>query len=406
MKTDANRNTLKLNQAVILAGGRGERLRPFTDSKPKPMFEFHSKPFLEYIIEMLRDQGITNILLLLGYLPEVITNYFGDGSKWNVKIQYSITSIENDTGRRIKLAENLIEPTFLLLYCDNYWPMHIDRMWTQFNSVDVTALVTVYENKDNYTKNNLKVNDKGYVEIYDKSRTAPGLQGVDIGFLILKKEVLKLLPSENVSFEKTVYPLLVKSKKLQAYSTSHRYYSVSTHERLKLTDDFLLRKPTIFLDRDGVLNKKAPKANYVTSWDKWEWIEGVKEAVSLLKKAGYRIILITNQAGIGRGVMKESDLFKIHEQMKIELNECGGGSIDKIYYCPHGWDEGCECRKPKPGMLFQAQRDFNLDLSRIYFIGDDERDEQTGYAAGCKTLLVNSKLTLLKVVKEVILGKI
>ncbi len=159
--------------------------------------------------------------------------------------------------------------------------------------------------------------------------------------------------------------------------------------------------PTIILDRDGVLNKR-PKSRYVRTWDDWEWIPGAKEAIKMLKNAGYRIILVTNQSGISRKTMTELDLHIIHEKMQKELSR-KGNCIDKIYYCPHGPDDNCECRKPKPGMLLQAQRDFNLDLSKTYFIGDDERDMQAGNAAGCKTLLVNSGSSLLKLIKEKVL---
>ncbi|MHC4687292.1 MAG: HAD-IIIA family hydrolase [Planctomycetota bacterium] len=376
----------KPKQAVILAGGKGTRLLPITNNKPKPMIEFHGKVFLEYLIEMLREQGFKRILLLLGYLPELIQDYFGDGSKWDIEIKYSVTDVENNTGRRIKLAENLIDSVFLLMYCDNYWPVQIDKMWRQFVSANVSALVTVYLNKDHYTKDNLRVDEHGYVEIYDKSRTAPKLQGVDIGFLILRKDVLGLLPEQgNASFEEAVYHELIKNKQLKAYLTEHRYYSVGSHDRLNLTNEFLLRKPTVILDRDGVLNKNPPKAQYVCRWDDWEWI------------------VVTNQAGIARGFMTESDLEIIHEKMQKELFQCGG-SVDRIYYCPHGWNDNCECRKPKPGMFFQAQRDFNLDLSLTFFVGDDERDRQVGDAAECKTLLVDSESSLLKVVKEKILS--
>jgi len=97
--------------------------------------------------------------------------------------------------------------------------------------------------------------------------------------------------------------------------------------------------------------------------------------------------------------MSHSDLADLHSRMKNELEECGG-NIDGIYYCPHGWEDNCVCRKPKSGMLFQAQRDFHLDLSRIYFVGDDERDEMAGKAAGMKTVLINSDYSLLDFVKD------
>ena len=389
----------RLTQAVILAGGLGTRLKPITDTIPKPMISFHGKPFLEYLIKMLVDQGIQEIILLLGYLSCKVVDYFGDGSKWNVRIIYSVTPVEDDTGFRISKAKEFIDDEFLLLYCDNYWPMKLDAMYTLFSKAGVDALITIYTNKDGYTRSNCIIDDNGFIATYDKSRTMPGLQGVDIGFFLLKKSVLNLLPAGNVNFEREVIPKLVSKRNIIAYKTDHRYYSVGSHERLKLTESFFERRPTIILDRDGVLNKKAPKAQYITKWDEWEWIPGSKEAIRILKNNGYFIMIVSNQAGISRGLMTHNALDDIHLKMQDELATIGA-SIDKIYYCPHGWDDNCECRKPKSGMLFQAQRDFHLDLSRVYFVGDDERDETAGKAAGMKTFLVNEHFTLLDFVTE------
>jgi len=398
-------NQQRPTQAVILAGGLGTRLRPITDTIPKPMIEFHGKPFLEYLIEMLVEQGFEKVVLLLGYLHHKVTRYFKDGKKWDIEIKYSITDVEDDTGLRLQKAKHLFDPLFLLMYCDNYWPMDFPKLWKKFHVFDVPALVTVYMNRDGYTKSNIRLDDNGFIEVYDKTRTAENLLGVDIGFFILKKEVVDLIPDGNNNFERTVMPQLVEKRKLITYQTEHRYYSVGSFERLKLTNIFLSRKPTIILDRDGVINKKAPKTQYITKWAEWEWLPGSKEALCNLKKAGYQIIIVSNQAGIARNLMTHEDLRKIHNMMQLELKACGG-SIDKIYYCPHGWDDNCDCRKPKPGMLFQAQRDFHLDLSKIYFIGDDERDKMAGDAAGMKTLLVNEDYTLFDFVQNKLLVKV
>jgi len=389
-------------QAVILAGGRGRRLLPLTNTVPKPMIKFHGKPFLEYIINNLREQGISKILLLVGYLPEIIKNYFGNGDRFGVHIDYSITDENNDTGRRIKLAESQIDEYFMLLYCDNYWPLRFEDMLEHYKRINVEGQITVYSNKDGYTKNNVRV-ESGYVVQYDKSRTMPALGGVDIGYAFFNKTVLRYLPYDNILFETTVYPKLVENRQLAAYTTDHRYYSVSSFERLGLTEAFLRYEPSIILDRDGVLNRKAPRADYVKNWDEFQWLPGAKEALALLKQYNYHIIIVTNQAGINRGIMTETDLTDIHEKMKKEATEAGG-DIDAIYYCPHGWDENCDCRKPKPGMFFRAQKDFNLDLTRTIFIGDDERDKIAGRAAGCPTILVNDNYPLLSVVKEKIIN--
>lgn len=388
-------------QAVILAGGRGTRLRPLTDTRPKPMIEIQGRPFLEHLVELLRKQGFERILVLLGYLPQVVQDYFGDGSKWGVRIEYSVSAVENETGRRIKLAEPYLDPCFLLMYCDNYWPMQFDKMWQRFVEANVPAMITVYSNKDGYTKNSVRVDPNGYVAVYDKSCASPNLQGVEISYAIMAKSVVEELPDANVLFEVATYPKLAERRQLLAHVTHHRYYSIGSHRRLPLTEEFFARRPTVILDRDGVLNKKPPRAQYVRTWDEFEWLPGAKEALRLFNSADYRVIVVSNQAGIGRKAMKESHLNEIHERMKQETADAGG-RIDAVYYCPHDWDEGCECRKPKPGMLFEAQRDHSLDLTRTYFIGDDERDAQAADAAGCPWALVSEDKPLLEVARTIL----
>lgn len=391
----------KINQAVILAGGYGTRLKPFTDTNPKPMFPIENKPFLEYIIEQIKSFEIDNILILLGYKPEKIMSYFQDGFKWNINITYSITPVEYETGLRIKEAKDLMENKFLLLYCDNYCPVDFKVLEDFYQKNDALLQFTAYKNSDNYTNSNLKIADDGLVEVYDKKRIEPNLQGVDIGYAIVDKSVLSLIPDENCNFEAVAYPELVKQKKLYAYVTEHRYYSIGSWERIELTKEFFKPKRFIFLDRDGTLNKRPPKACYIEKPDEFIWLEGAKEAIKLLNDENYNIILITNQPGIARGNLTEDMLQKIHTKMNNDLNEINA-HIKDIYYCPHNWDENCECRKPKPGMFYQAQKDYSLDLSKCIIIGDDERDIEAGTAAGCKCILIDEKYTLLDAVKSII----
>ena len=267
------------------------------------MIEIHGKPFLEYLVELLRGQGFDRFLILLGYLPEVVQEHFGDGRRWGVKIDYSITAVEDQTARRVKVGRGRIDPRFLLMYCDNYWPMQMDRMWRRFNEASVPAMITVYSNRDGYTTNSVRVDPDGYVAVYDRSCKSPGLQGVEISYAILTRPVLDLLPDENVRFEEAVYPTLAGKRQLLAYVTDHRYYSIGSHRRLPFTEAFFKRQPTVILDRDGVLNRKPPRANYVRTWSEFEWIPGAKEALRLFNERGYRVIIVSNQAGIARGHM-------------------------------------------------------------------------------------------------------
>jgi D-glycero-D-manno-heptose 1,7-bisphosphate phosphatase len=280
--------------------------------------------------------------------------------------------------------------------------MQMEKMWQRFVSAKVPAMVTIYSNKDNYSKSSVRVDPDGYVSVFDRTRTTPNLQGVEISYAILSRSVVELLPEDpTVLFEEVVYPRLVERRQLLAYMTDHRYYSVGAYDRLPLTEAFLARQPAIILDRDGVINKKPPKAQYVRTWEEFEWVPGVKDALRLLKKANYRVIVVSNQAGIGRGAMTEVDLQKIHERMLAEVSDAGG-QIEAFYYCPHDWDEGCECRKPKPGLLFQAQHELNLDLTRTLFIGDDERDAQAADAAGCPSALVTPEVSLIDIIRKVV----
>lgn len=391
-----------IRQAVILAGGQGLRMKPFTSTQPKPLFPIHGKPFLFYLLEQLKEQGIEKVLLLLGYLPQLIQEKIGDGRQFGLQVEYSIADVETETGTRLQLAKEKLDPVFLLLYCDNYWPMNLKEMTAQFESQKTLAQITVYLNQDHYTKNNLRFNDDRLVTLYDKERQASDLKGVDIGYMLIRREVLDLLPNENVSFERIVLTTLAKNGQLGGYLTDHRYYSIGSPQRLPLTETFFKKKRAIILDRDGVLNKKAPEGHYVYSWKDFEWLPGSKEAVALLKKAGFSIFLVSNQAGIGRKLMKEEDLLFIHERMQKDL-ETVDACIDKIYYCPHHWEDNCECRKPKPGMLFEAQRDFHLDLTKTYFVGDDPRDGEAAVAAGMPFLKVSEGVSLFDLVQSKIL---
>jgi D-glycero-D-manno-heptose 1,7-bisphosphate phosphatase len=366
---------------------------------PKPMVHFHGRPFLAYLLEQLRGQEIQEVLLLVGYLAQQIQDYFGDGAAWGLRIRYVESPVEAETGQRLLDAAPLIAPTFLLLYCDNYWPMQLAKMWDVFQQSEAPAMVTVYNNRDGYTRSNVLVDDEGYITTYDPERVTPNLNGVEIGYAILKRDALEYLPPNNPRFEHTVYPALVSRRLLRAFQTDHRYYSVGSHQRLPLTEAFLEPQRAVILDRDGVLNRKPPRAQYVRRWEEFQWLPGTIEALRLLKQARYKLIVVTNQPGIARGLMTEDDLEDIHTGMRTELS-AAGAPLDAIYYCPHGWDEGCFCRKPQPGMLFQAQRDFHLDLTRTLFIGDDGRDVQAGQTAGCPTALVSEKVPLLDVVNR------
>lgn len=160
-------------------------------------------------------------------------------------------------------------------------------------------------------------------------------------------------------------------------------------------------KNNIFLDRDGIVNKKPSNSDYVKSWEEFYILPGVIEALQLLVENNIQIFIITNQAGIARGLMSEKDLQVIHKNLLSVLKK-NNIQIAKIYFCPHGWDDGCVCRKPKPGMLLRAAKEFTFDIKNSIFIGDDNRDKEAGDAAGCQTILMEANGNLLEIVRKIV----
>ena len=146
-------------------------------------------------------------------------------------------------------------------------------------------------------------------------------------------------------------------------------------------------KKAAFLDRDGVINRKAPEGQYVTRWADMEFLPGSREAVRLLNDAGYVVIVVSNQRCVAKGLITNDELRAMHARMCQEFH-AAGAIIDAIYYCPHDNTPPCGCRKPQPGMLFDAAREHNVDLRSSWMIGDSEHDVRAGRNAGCKTVQV------------------
>ncbi len=141
----------------------------------------------------------------------------------------------------------------------------------------------------------------------------------------------------------------------------------------------------VFLDRDGVINRKAPTEDeYITRWEEMHIIPGVIEAIGLLNRAGFRVIVVSNQRCVAKGLVTTGELDAMHQRMCRELGAVGA-KIDGVYYCPHEEQPPCGCRKPEPGMLFAAASEHQVDLTSSWMIGDSEKDVEAGRSARCKT---------------------
>lgn len=227
-------------QTVILAGGLATRLRPLTEKIPKSMIPIHGKPFLEYQIELLKKNKITDILLCIGYLGDQIKNYFGDGERCGVKIRYSEEKKELlDTGGALKNAEEYLAKEFFLLNGDTYLPINYPMIISYFRKVNEN-IVVVYNNSPRIVEGNIALRKNNLVSRYEKGASNRKLKFVDAGVQIFKREILGSIKKDTViSLEKHIFPKLIAERQLMAFVTKQRFYDIGTLESLKTVKEVL-----------------------------------------------------------------------------------------------------------------------------------------------------------------------
>ncbi len=227
-------------QAVILAGGLGTRFRPLTLKTPKPMIHVMGRPYLEYQLQYLKNYNITDILLCVGYLGEKIQNHFGNGQSMDLSITYSHEEKPLGTGGALKNAMNQLHDSFFLIYGDSYLPINYLSIEKHFLEIDKTVLMVLYDNQEDTTvPNNVCLNEYGAVAQYKKDSSDRMLKYVDAGVLVLKKEILDIVPSDReVSLEKDIFPDLIARQQCAGFVTRERFYDIGTPERLKAFQDY------------------------------------------------------------------------------------------------------------------------------------------------------------------------
>ncbi len=351
-------------QAIVFCGGRGERLMPLTADTPKPMVPVHGRPFLEYLIEQLREGGVERILLLAGYKGEQVASHFAatDG------VRVAITPSQWETGRRLKDAAPLLDPQFLLLYGDNFAPVSLPWLAERHE----TAGRLLAEHRAG----------TGCALTLTRCQKPSG-EWREIGYMLAERDAVLPCLTDG-SFDETVNALSHVSR-LATFKPGCFYHSISDPERLKLTAEMLRPKKVILLDRDGVLNEKASKEEYVTRREDFRWIKKNITALQRLAWLDFSFVVLTNQAGIGRGIVSRQVVDELHSWMVDELMLVGVPVLD-VLVCPHHWDDNCRCRKPLPGMFFDAAKRHNIRLDRTIYVGDDERDQTAARRAGCRFL--------------------
>lgn len=432
-------------KVVIMAGGKGTRIASIKSDVPKPMIEICGKPILLWQIENLKACGLTDITLVTGYLGEVIRNYFMDGSNFDVHISYY--EEDHPLGTAGALFKMNLQDDFLLMCGDVIVDVDFNRFiqfhhehhaWASLMShpnghpYDSSLLVTEIlppQEKGGLpidTHRVMKWMNKEDERLYYKNRVNAGIEIISPE--LLHETMKSYIPRhpetpDKIDLDRDVLKPNIASGRIFAYDTSEYIKDMGTPDRYHEAEKDILsgkvkarnlsqKQKAIFLDRDGTINKYV---GFLTKPEEFDLLPGVAEAIRQINHSGYLCIIVSNQPVIARGDCTFEQLQEIHDKMETLLGQ-EGAFVDAIYYCPHHPDKGfegerpaykidCNCRKPKPGLLLQAAKDWNIDLSQSYMIGDSERDVEAGNAAGCKQsffIKTNEPDALLSIVNKII----
>lgn len=401
-------------KAVILAGGKGERLFSLTKDTPKSLIKIGERPIIEHQIILLKKYGIKEIWILLGYLGNQIREYLRDGKKWKVKLRYHQEKKLLGTAGALRTIENEIKEDFLVFSGDVMLNFDIKKFvnWHKQKKDNIASII-VHPNDHPFDSDLVEVDGTGRVISLLKRPHPSGtvFRNLSIASVyIFSPAIFQYIPSGIKSdIEKDIFPLILRSKyKIYAYNTPEYIKDIGTPERLKkVRQDYISgrvkrlnlknKRKAIFLDRDGVINKEVDQLSKIEDFKIYNF---VAEAIKKINKSDYLTIVITNQPMIAKGFMSEIDIDRVHKKLETELG-LKGAKIDAIYYCPHHPERGflgevselkikCDCRKPKIGLIKKALRDFNLDLRKCFFIGDSSIDAKTAENAHIKFIGVKT----------------
>ena len=396
-------------KTVIMAGGKGTRIASVNSEVPKPMIPILDKPILQYQIECLRSQGYDDIILVVGHLGHVIKDYFEDGKKFGVNIEYVVETEPLGTAGALYLLKEKLDGDFLLLCGDVIFDIDVDRFYKFHKERGGVATLFTHPNSHPYDSGIIMADGDGRVTnwLHKEDPRKWYRNRVNAGLHFFSHKIFEqglFTELKKVDLDREVLKPLISTGELYVYDspeyvkdmgTPDRFFAVIEDIRSGKVSGKNLTNPQkcVFLDRDGTINKYV---GFLRDIDELELIDGVSEAIRKINESGYLAIVVTNQPVIARGEVTFDELSEIHNKLETLLGQ-DGAYVDAIYYCPHHPHKGyegevpelkidCDCRKPKPGMLLSAAKDFNIDLSASYMVGDSDNDVECAINAGCKPI--------------------
>jgi histidinol-phosphate phosphatase family protein len=388
---------------VILAGGHGTRVRHLTGpEQPKAMLPVDGRPFIDFKLASLAAAGATDIVLLVGHGAAPLREHVGGGEAFGVRVTYVDEGEELvGTGGAIARALSQLPNTFWVTYGDTLLEVPLRRVEAELRTRDVLGVMTTFENRDRWAPSNVDV-EGDLVTAHEKGAPPGTYRWIDYGMLLLRRAAFAGFADESVFDLTELLQSLVARRKLAAFPVSQQFHDVGTEEAWRETDRWAheselwarlqrslsarsASRPAVFLDRDGVLNEvrvddgvpRPPR-----SVSELRIAHGAAEALGRLRDTGFVLIVITNQPDVPRGQTTRQVVDEINAALQAQL------PIDAVYACFHDVGDGCDCRKPRPGLIFTAAGDHSIDLDRSWLIGDRWVDVAAGHAAGVRTVIL------------------
>lgn len=383
--------TKLIDQAVILVGGLGTRLGSLTQHTPKPLLPVAGVPFLDHLVFELGRHGIRRVLLCAQFEAEQIRKFALESAsmrRFGMTIDISIEPHKAGTGGALFHAGGLLDENFLLLNGDSWLDLNLLALAESARRDGILAAVALRQVPDGGRFGVADVVGDRVVRFHARPLiVGPAL--INGGVYACSKAILKYA-SPTCSFEQDILPSVAASGELGAFKSNGYFVDIGIPNAYAAAQTEVPEhkvRPAVFLDRDGVLNKDF---GHVGSISRFEWIDGAITAVREFNQLGYYVFLVTNQAGIGKGLYSEFDLQAIHQHMRKDL-ACHGAHIDDIRYCPDHPEAAIDVyrrysdwRKPRPGMLLDLMRSWPLKLEQSFLIGDKPSDVEAADNAGIR----------------------
>lgn len=399
--------------AVILAGGKGTRLKNLTQEIPKPMVEVYEKPILLHQIEVLKRYGIKEIIIVVNYLGEKIKKYFDKGVKFGVNIRYIEEKEPLGTAGSLYFLKKIIKEDFLLIYGDVLFDISIPRFIEYHKEKKSDATLYVHPNAHPYDSDLILLNSNNKIIGIDSKRNTSRTyysNCVNSGIFLFSKRIFDYVSLvKKMDLEQDIiYKMIKESKDIYGYQACEYVKDMGTLNRLEqvvqdykngiiVSKNLDKKQKCIFLDRDGTINKFV---GLLSNCDQFQLEDEVATAIKQINQSNYLCIVITNQPVIARNLCTIEELNYIHKKMETLLGE-KQAYLDEILYCPHHPDKGyqgenkkykikCNCRKPGTGLIDACIKKYNIDTKESYFIGDTTIDIKTGKNAKLKTILLKT----------------